>query len=255
MNHVSLRSTARSEWLKFRSVRSTLYGLITMFVLSIGLGTVIDITSLHHAGDGGFIDPLTRSLFGHFFAQFVVGVVGALYITNEYSNASIRTTLAAVPRRTLLIMSKLLVMTVTFLIVTEILCFAMFFIGQAIFKGQIASFGIGDPGVLRGIALAGVYLMFLGGLGFALGLLLRKTSATIVVFVVTLLVLPGLVRLLPSDWGGPIIRYLPNTLGEGMMSVNHADGTFTPWVCALILFGYIATLIALGIYVINNRDA
>ena len=258
MTGISLRSSTRSEWIKFRSVPSTLYSVIAMFVLTLGLGALINLGISHdyQSHSEKIFDPLATSLFGTFFAQFVVGVIGALIVTNEYTSGSIRNSLAAVPRRVLLIASKLVVLVVVLIAISEIIVFLAFFIGQAILKtGRAPTFTIGSTGVLRGVVLAGVYLVLLGAMGFAFGLLLRKTTAAIVVFVVVQLVVPGLLFLLPTRWGQPILRYMPNELGVGMMTANHAPGTFAPVECTLLLLVYVVALLAIGTALMNSRDA
>ncbi len=257
MSDVTFLSTSKSEWIKFRTVRSTWWGVMAMIVLAVGVGTLIDFALIQHSADNGgdFVDPVARSLAGHFFAEFVVGVLGALFITNEYNSGMIRTSLSAVPSRTSFALAKLFVMAASLLVVSEVICFTMFFIGQAVFSGHLTSYSIAAPGALRAVLLAGVYLAILGALGFALGLLLRRSAAAIVLFVMFLLIIPGLVHALPRSWSVPILRYMPNELGLGMMSINHAPATFTPWVCTLVMFGYVVALNAAAIYLLNRRDA
>lgn len=255
MKHVSLHSSVASEWIKFRSVRSTTYSVITMFALSLGIGALIDWGGAHHPDRADHLDPLTRSLAGHFFAQFVVGVIGAMIITSEYSTGSIRNTLAAIPRRTLLVISKVIVLVTAIILTTEVLSFSMFLLGQAIFKGNIATYTLSTPGALRGVILCGVLLSLLALMGFSFGLILRRTPAAISLFVVMILVIPILVQFLPSSWGNPISRYLPNNLGEGMISINQAPGTFSPYVCLMVLALYVAALLAGGTVLFNQRDA
>lgn len=261
MNQISLLSSSKSEWIKFRSVRSTLYGIIALISLTVVLGGLIVLLVASNYKTFPTqrrlaFDPFSVSMVGLFFAQFVVGVVGAMFITNEYSTSSIRTSLAAVPRRTMFILSKLVVMAATMIVVCEAIVFLAFIIGQAeLANGPAPSLSLGYPGALRAVILAGVYLVLLAGLGFALGLLLRKTPAAIVVFVVTMLIVPILTDILPSNWSGPIQRFLPSDLGTGMMSINQAKGVYPPFGCALILVGYVVALVAIGVYVFNHRDA
>jgi ABC-2 type transport system permease protein len=258
---VTLRSSARAEWIKFRTVPSTLYSMITMLVLTIGVGALVTwaISNHYHhlsLAKKATFDPFSSSLGGIFFAQFVVGVVGAMFITTEYSSSSIRTTLAAVPRRTLLVLSKVLVMAASILVVSEVTVFSCFLIGQPILRGGGApTLTLGSPGVIHGVLFAGLYITLLGAMGFGFGLLLRRTPAAISLFVVIVLVVPILVAILPSNWSGPIDRFLPNELGLGMMSVNQSAGMYPPLGCALLLLGYVVGLVAVGTYLMNERDA
>ena len=64
------------------------------------------------------------------------GVFGALIITGEYSSGTIRTTLAATPRRPILLTAKIGVTAVAVVVFCEVLSFVSFFLGQAILSGQ-----------------------------------------------------------------------------------------------------------------------
>jgi ABC-2 type transport system permease protein len=109
---ISFGSIVRSEWLKFRSVRSSITGVVVTLVLTIGLAALVtwlDPHPLvdHHAHEGDVRSRLL-SLVGVILAQFAVGVIGALFVTSEYSSGSMRTTLTAVPKRIELMLAKLL---------------------------------------------------------------------------------------------------------------------------------------------------
>src|SRR5665213_155334 len=100
--NVTLGSVVRSEWLKFRTVRSSVTGVIVTFVLTIGLGALVTSLLRAHWSTTSparelTFDPVMTSLVGVAFAQFAMGVIGSLFVTSEYSSGSIRTTLTAVP--------------------------------------------------------------------------------------------------------------------------------------------------------------
>jgi ABC-2 type transport system permease protein len=258
VSHVSLVSSTRSEWIKFRSVPSTLYSIATMVILSVGLGALVDFGVGHHyqRHAASYEGPVATSFYALFLTQFVVGVVGALFITNEYTSTSIRSSLAAVPRRTLFVVSKLVVLFASLLVIAEVISFTCFSLGQIIlYAGSAPTVGIGDPGVLRAVIMAGLYLVLLGGLGFGLGLIFRRTTFVIVVLVVVLYILPFIALILPSSWGDPIKPYLPSQLGTGMFSTNQAANSFPPYGSALLLLAYVVGLILFGIYLMNQKDA
>lgn len=261
MSGISLRSSAKAEWIKFRSVPSTKWCVGVTVVVTVGLGALITwaIGSHYHQlniEQRSSFDPFSASLAGIFFAQFAVGVLGSMFITAEYTTGAIRSTLAAVPRRTLLVVSKVLVMVGALVVLSECAVFISFPIGQSILSSDGApSLTLGSPGVLRALVFAGLYLTLLGGLGFGLGLVLRRTAWTIFIFVVILLIAPIIVGFLPSDWSEPIQRFLPNQQGIGMMSVNQATGQYPPLGCALLLLAYVAALIAVGTVLLHRRDA
>jgi len=256
---ISLNSSVRSEWIKFRTVRSTLYGMGALVVLTIGIGALVTFAIRSHWHDMSLasrltFDPVSTSLAGTLFAQFAVGVIGALFISNEYANHSIRTTLAAVPRRMTFAFSKILVLGVSLLITGEVVCFISFAIGQSILSGVTPTASLASAGVLRAVISGGLYLTLLTLLGFSLGLILRHTSWAISVFVSLLLVLPLLVFLLPSSWQNSIDKYLPANLGQSMTSTTVADHSFTPWVATSILVAYVVVLLSIGFSLLSQRD-
>ena len=259
-NDVTLMSTTRSEWIKFRSVRSTIMGFLLTFVLTIGLGVLITVASRSHwsqssPGDRFTFDAISTSLAGTYFASFAVGVIGILFITSEYSSGSIRTTLAAVPNRVRLTLSKLIVLAVSMIVVSEIVCFITFQKGQAIFSGVVPTASLSSSAVLRSVLLAGVYLTLLAVLGFAIGLILRQSGACISVFTSILLIIPLIVFFLPQSWQTSIAKYEPSALGRAMMSTSPPSADFGAWTALMVLVIYVVIVLGIGTTMLVRRDA
>ncbi len=257
---VTLASASHAEWIKFRSVRSTVLGFVVTALLTLGISALI--TSVIR-GHWTTMDPLSRltfdpvstSLGGTLFAQFAVGVIGALFITSEYSSGSIRTTLAAVPQRLRVVAAKALVLSVSMLIVAEVLSFVTFLMGQAIFSGVVPTASLATGAVLRSVILAGVYLTLLALLGFALGLILRQSAACITVFTSLLLVVPIIVFLLPQSWQDAFSKYEPSALGRAMMSTTPPAQMFGAGTATVILVIYVAVAATVGSIAFLRRDA
>lgn len=257
---VSVAAVIRSEWLKFRTVRSTLAGVIVTFVLTLGIGALITAAIRAHwstSGDAvriGF-DPVTTSLGGTLFAQFAVGVIGALFVTSEYSTGAIRSTLAAVPRRAELVIGKLAVLLASMLVVTELACFATFLLGQAIYAGVVPTVSLGEAPVLRAVVFAGLYLTLLAVLGFAIGLVVRHSAACISIFTSLILILPIVTFLLPQSWQQSVDKFEPSSLGQSMESVTPPAHDFGALTSLVVLVIYVVVLTAIGTTVLQRRDA
>jgi ABC-type transport system involved in multi-copper enzyme maturation permease subunit len=264
MSNANLVSSVRAEWIKFRTVRATVLGMLTFIVLSIGLSALIAYvlrTNWNHRSTIGRLtfDPVANSLVGMFFGQFAIGVISALAITAEYTTTSIRSTFAAVPQRSRVILAKAIVLLGSVFVVSEVVAFVAFTLGQSIFHGVVPTASLGDSTVLRAVFMAGIYLTLLGLFGFAIGLLLRTTAATISVYVSALLVLPIIVNFLHTSWQDHIQKWLPSDLGASMTSstgqVRNLTSAFTWDIAALVFALYVLVLLGVGIAVVNRRDA
>src|SRR4029077_15615081 len=134
-----------SEWTKIRSVRSTVWSLILLVVLTLGITILITaITSAQWNKIGAAsqtqirLDPTNGILgAGLQFGQLTIIVLGVLLITSEYSTGVIRASLLAVPRRLPMLAAKGLVFAAITLVLGEIVMFASFFIGAAILHSHV----------------------------------------------------------------------------------------------------------------------
>lgn len=257
---VSVLSATKSEWIKFRSVRSTILGIIVTFLLTIGLGALIAVAVRGHYAQMNPLrkltfDPVSTSLGGTLFAQFAVGVIGALFITSEYSSGSIRSTLTAVPHRTQVAVAKLIVLFVSLIIVCEVACFISFELGQAIFSGVVPTASLTSGTALRSVIFAGIYLTLLSILGYSLGLILRYSAACISVFTSLLLILPIILFLLPQSWQNHAAKYEPSQLGQAMMSPTTAVNSFRSWSALFVLILYVGVTFGVGVILLHRRDA
>jgi ABC-type transport system involved in multi-copper enzyme maturation permease subunit len=235
-------------------------GVLITFVLTIGLGALVtSLLRAHWATEGPAFrltfDPVSTSLVGIIFAQFAIGVIGALFITSEYTSGSIRTTLAAVPHRVELVVGKLIVLLISMFIVSEIACFAAFSLGQLIFSGVVPTASLSNSNDLRAVVLAGVYLTLISSLACGLGLILRHSAATISVYVSLLLIVPLIFAFLPQSWQNRGAKFLPSELGHAMASASNVANDFSAWTSLLLLVVYVVAVLGAGTALFARRDA
>ena len=249
-----------SEWTKLRSLRSTGFSLLAAVVFILGLAVLVTSVTVAHwppnnAREAAGFDPTSRSLAGIFLAQLAIGVLGVLLITGEYATGMIRATLAAVPARLPVLWAKVIVFAAVTLVVTVPSALAAFLLGQSILEGKNLQTALGDPGVLRAVLGAALYLTVVGLLGLGLGALLRNTAGAISALFGEILVLPIIVRFLPSSWADPIDKYLPSTVGEGVMHVHTDPSALGPWAGFGLFCGYAAVVLLLAAVRLRRRDA
>ena len=250
----------RSEWTKLRSVRSTFWALTVTVVLGVGLGAVISAAAAHGYAKisvSGKLswDPTGVSLAGMAIASLAIAVLGVLCISSEYSSGMIRTSLIAVPKRGRVLAAKSLVFAVVTFVVGEVTSFAAFFVGQALISGHAPHAALGDPGVARAVAGAGLYLTALAVLSVAAGALLRHPAAAIACMMAVLFVLPGIAQALPDSWRNPVTEFWPTQAGGQLTSVHHSAHTLQPWPGFGVMCLFVAIVYAIAWTLLDRRDA
>jgi ABC-2 type transport system permease protein len=260
---VSLRSAAsrpllvdvvRGEWTKLWSVRSTLWALLGTAAAMVSLAAVFPAT-----GPSAPSDPTAYGLSGFFQAQLGAAVLGALAITGEYATGSIRATLAATPQRITLLSAKTIVVAATTMVVGIASAFLAFFVAAHVFAGKGVSVALSDPGALRTVIGAGLYLAILAVLSLALGALIRSSVGTIAVVVGLMLVLPGIATALPDSWQTAVVPYLPAEAGQAIIGQTRfapaGPDLLAPWTGLAILCAYAAVALAAAAIALTRRNS
>ncbi|MGA7418934.1 MAG: hypothetical protein WB765_21445 [Acidimicrobiales bacterium] len=280
-----LRRAMAAEWTKLWSVRSTMWTLVATVVAVLGLCAIS--TGTVSASDI-IDDPTRRSLIGIFLGQLIFGVLGVLVMSAEYGTGTIRATLSALPRRPVVLTAKVFVFGAVALVVSEVLTFSAFAVGQALLSAKHAvgsstfatqhaqqlgvkiphdiqgvlsggSASLGQPGVLRAVVGGGLYLAVLGLLALGLATIIRHTAGAISAFVGVVLVLPLIVQALPASLSNAVARYLPANIGLVMFSTHgvpdRVGPAFSPWTGFAILVLYTVVILGIGCWVLVRRDA
>ena len=191
-----------------------------------------------------------------FFAQLAIGVLGVLLITGEYSTGMIRSSLTVVPRRLPMLWGKLAVFAGVVLLTMLAASFAAFFVGQAVLSGQHLGGSLSDPGALRAVVGAALYVTVAGMTALALGALLRNTAAAITTFVAVFFVFPTLTLLLPASVTDQFVQYLPSNLGAVLTgSTSGLAHPLSPWAGFGALCGYAVVLVGFAAWRLRRVDA
>lgn len=264
-HHVGFGHVMLAEWTKIRSVRSTFWALILFVVVTVGFTALFTfLTELNWTNGADAAarnarilrDPVSFILgAGIYLGQLTICVLGALLITTEYSTGVIRASLLAVPRRLPMLAAKSAVFTMLIFILAEIVAFGSFFTGSAIMHSKVVV-TLGDPGVFRAVAGAGLYLTVLGLFALAIGALIRHTAGAITTVIGVILVLPILTGLLPGTVGKHIDAYLPEQAGALISHAQqqHSD-LLSPWQGLGVFCLWTAVLLAAGAWLLQRRDA
>lgn len=254
---VSLTRVIRSEWIKFRSVRSTVITVGLAAVAVAAFGILISLISNGRslgADETLVVDPAGNSLFGANVAQIVLGVLGALLFTSEYATGMIRATLSAVPTRLPVLWAKAIVVAAATFTAMLVAVGVAFFAGQALYRGDGVGASLSDPGVPLALLGAAVSPTVIAVMGVAFGALMRHTATAVGILVAVLFILPMLLQMLGGFWVD-LVSYLPSDAGRATMTVVDDPQRLSPGAGFAVMAGWVAVLLAGAAVAIERRDA
>jgi ABC-2 type transport system permease protein len=251
-----LAQVARMEWIKLRSLRSTWWTLAVTAAGTIGIGVAVGLNTRNASGD-----LTNNALAGVVPGLLLAGALGVLMMTSEYTSGMIRATLAAIPRRPLVLAAKAAVFGAVTLIVGEAAAFISFFAGAATLRHGIAAPTLGQPGVLRAVMLSGAGFCLIGLLGLGLGAIIRHSAAAVGVLVAGVYVLAQFIGFVVHGAaaympilivGNSLSTTKPVTCGTHQATCAHL---LSAWAGLGVLCLYAAVALAVGGWLLARRDA
>ena len=253
---VSRWNVIRGEWIKFWSVRSTKFTLLAAGVVTVVSGMIFSALadSSEAAGPAALLtDPIELALAGMSLSEMIVGVLGVLLVAGEYSTGLIRTTFAAVGRRTKVLWAKAAVLGASVFAMAAVAVTAAVVLGQAVYAGDLATVPLTDA--LDVIVGSVVYLTGIGLIGLALGFLLRSTAAGIATLVGGVFIGPNLLNLLPDSITDVFMKYLPSEAGSAMMTQVSDPDLLSRGAGYVVFIAWVVGLLGLAGYLLRKRDA
>jgi ABC-2 type transport system permease protein len=242
---------ARMEWVKLWSLRSTGWVLAATVAGAVGIAVAVGVNTEDAAAD-----LTNNALAGISLGLLLVGVLGVLAMTGEYSSGMIRATLGAIPNRPLVLAAKAAVFGAVALAAGEAAGFIAFFAGTAALPDRVPAPALGQPGVLRAVLLGGAGFCLVGLIGLGLGAIIRHTPAAIAVLVGGVYVLAQFVAVATQA----LMPYLPiaivaNSLTVATPMTDDQVRFLSPWAGLGVLGGYAAVTLGVGAWLLVRRDA
>ncbi|MGV8978155.1 MAG: ABC transporter permease subunit [Cellulomonas sp.] len=274
---VTFPRVLRSEWIKFWTLRSTIWTIVSAIVVMAGFGflTVFftaqaltqNIGEDRGGPPAGILHDPSIILVGSIMAQLAVAVLGVLVITGEYSTGMIRSTLTAVPKRLPALWAKALVLTVVTTFTAVVAIAISWLVTLPTLRANDAALDLGNSETQR-ILLGGVlYLIGIALLSFAIGALLRHSAAALATVLGLLLVVENVFRGIPAAFFQNVSPFLPSTAGQQIISTQEsidrlraaAAGTgravLDPWQGYGVMMLWVVVLLAVAAVLLRRRDA
>ncbi|THG29516.1 ABC transporter permease subunit [Naasia lichenicola] len=259
----------RSEWIKLRTVRSTVWCYAIILLLTVAFGLLLTATfnsrgigPLPDDGQQAFALQVTTLSIG--FSQLVASVLGVLVISGEYGTGMIRSTFTAVPKRIPALLAKAIVFGLITFVVGLVSIVLTALITAPILPGVGIEPDFGDSQYLLGLGGGALSLALVGLMSLAIGAIVRNSAAAIATSLGLLLVVPTVLQILASvtqtTWGLNVATFLPGSASQALYSYG-AEGSVINGVVSLsslegglVMMAWVLALTVVAALLIKRRD-
>ncbi|MEV7414091.1 ABC transporter permease subunit [Streptomyces sp. NPDC089919] len=241
------RPVIHAEWIKTRSLRSTLWTLAAVFLATVGV-TVLGTALTDGEADGAAGDALFPLFQGVAFGQIAALAFGATAVACEFQNGALRITLCAVPDRTRFYLAKTAVIGALSLGVGTSAGLASYLCGQGFRHAGTAGPGAAEVG--RAILGSGAYLASMALLAAGLTALVRSGTAVLGILIPFVLIVSYVV----GDVAGGAAEFLPDRAGQLVLHQGAGDA-LGPWSGLGVTALWSAGALVAGCLAVRRRDA
>ena len=260
---VTMREALHAEWTKLRTTPGTIWLLIGVIALTVALSVAAAAAATCSSAGCGQ-DPAKVSLTGILLGQAVVVILAVLAIGGEYSTGMIRTTFAAMPRRTTVLAAKAAILTGLVLTAGTIAVFASVLAGRLILPGHgfIPAHGypllsLGDGPVLRAAAGSVLYLALITLLSLGAATAVRDSAAAIGAVLGSLYLFPIIAAAVTNPhWQRHLDQIGPMSAGLAIQATTGLRSLpLSPWAGLGVLAAWAAAALVAGGLLLRLRDA
>ena len=261
--------TLRSEWIKLRTVRSTVWCYAIILLLTVLFGLLLTSTFDSRGGgplpaDGQQAFALQVTTLSIGISQLVASVLGVLVISGEYGTGMIRSTFTAVPKRIPALIAKAVVFGIVTFVVGLVSIVLTALITAPLLPGVGIQPDFGDSQYLLGLGGGALSLTLVGLLSLAIGAIIRNSAGAIAASLGLLLVVPTVLQILASltqtTWGLNLATFLPGSASQPLYSYG-AEASVTNDVISLsslqgglIMTAWVLVLMIVAAVLVKRRD-
>jgi ABC-2 type transport system permease protein len=257
-----------AEWTKLRTLASTWWLLLGAVTLTVAVGAAVTAGSGCPPGACApaltGADPAKLSLSGVYLGQVAVALLAVLAVGGEYGTGMIRVTLAATPRRLVMLAAKAVVVTGWAVAAGLAAVLGSVLAGRLILPGRGLSaangyvlMSLGNGADLRAAGGSVLYLALIALLALGLTTAVREGAVGIGLVLGVLYLFPIVSSVIPDR---VLARHLeqiaPMTAGLYVQStVGMHNLPLAPWQGMGVLAAWAAGAMLLGGFILRVRDA
>lgn len=232
-----LGRAARAEWARLWTLRSTWWALLAGAALMLFIGGVAG-----PGNEGGAAAPIWHAAqIALIPGQFAFLLIVLLAVTGEYTTGTIRSTLQWVPRRGVVLATRLMI-PVVFATFCAVVVAAATDTVAWLFLGEAAE--VVSAHIALSLGRVALVVAFGGLLAAGVGLLLRSTAGTLTAIFLLMLVLPMALGNMGVPWLVTVSDHIPGRAVVAMLVADEVElpgGTIatvmSTWSAAAVLAG------------------
>lgn len=244
----------RSELFKLRTTRATKVVVLSAVILP---SIIVVLTAVFgFDNDQGNQTLLAFAAGSTPLVGLLMGVVGVLCSTQEYSQGTIRITLVATPQRWKVLVAKVVTVLITAVAATAALLVLSIIPSQIILNSRDIAFETVGADV-RILFSMFILTIWLAQLGLFLGLIFKSSPGAISALLLWPTIIEGLIfALLSLAFEGNIMRFAPvQGNGFSLVIVGRAANE-NSWLLSLGYFtAFVTIFVVLGSLLFSRRDA
>jgi ABC-2 type transport system permease protein len=250
-----LAAALNAERIKLATIRSPLWSAGVAAVLSLGVAALQGSSAYGAAGL-----PPEKAVTGvAVFGVPVMMVLSAMTMTGEYRSGTIRTTFAAIPNRTLVLVAKMVVAALFSAIYIAIMVIGSAIVAQSASTPLLGErLSLAEVGVWRLAGELALFAALAAVLGVAVGALLRYAAGAVAVLLLWPLVVEPILGNMPN-LGSEVGPYLPFGNAFVFTDVQWLYPVYSmPWdrLGSLLYFAVVVSVVFVAaVVVVNRRDA
>jgi ABC-2 type transport system permease protein len=255
-------ATLHAEWTKARTAPGTFWLLLAGAGLTVALGLLADAATRCPAAACA-IDPAKTSLIGVYLGQAVIVIAGVSAISGEYVNRMIVTTLTAMPRRSIVLAAKAVIL-VGLVAVTGVIAVAgSLLAGRLILPGHgidpghgLPLLSLGNDAVLRAAVGTVLYLVLIALLSLGAAATTRDAAAATGIVLALLYLFPIIAAVAGAQAGRHVQQFGPMTAGLAVQAtIGLRDLPISPWAGLGVLAAWAAGALIAGAASLRSEDA